>query len=84
MRALLLAALVAAQEVYRFDFSLDDQPLSGEFTSDHDLWQLAADWSNYSDDWHHGELLRLQPASMREQLSLMHQTLRTLREELKG
>ena len=26
MRALLLAALVAAQEVYRFDFSLDDQP----------------------------------------------------------
>ena len=29
-----------AQEVYRFD-SLDDQPLSGEFTSD-DLWQLAA------------------------------------------
>ena len=44
MRALLLAALVAAQEVYRFDFSLDDQPLSGEFTSDQDLWQLAADF----------------------------------------
>ena len=34
MRALLCSiALVAAQEVYRFDFSLDDQPLSGEFTA---------------------------------------------------
>ena len=30
--------------MYRFDFSLDDQPLSGEFTSDQDLWQLAADF----------------------------------------
>jgi len=41
-----LSATRAAQgdDVYRFDFSLEDQPLSGELTSNQDLWQLAADF----------------------------------------
>jgi hypothetical protein len=43
MRALLCGlALAAAQEVYRFDFALDDQPLSGEYAGGQDLWHLAA------------------------------------------
>jgi len=45
MRALcLLCIAAAAPDTYRFDFSLDGQPLSGEFTVGADLWQLAADF----------------------------------------
>ena len=46
------------------------------------LWQMAADWSHHSDDWYNGELLRLQPVQMHEQLGAMHETLKKLRGKL--
>ena len=47
-----------------------------------ELWSLAADWLHWSDDWLHGELLRLHPPQMHEQLQTMHRTIARLRIEL--
>ena len=46
------------------------------------LWQLAADWLNWSADWYDGEFLRLNPKAITEQLQEARGRGRQLRQEL--